>query len=133
MTDISIIVVNLNTCDLLHACLASVYADGSPLRKEVIVIDNGSTDGSVEMVTREFPDVRLVKNTTNEGFARPNNVGMQMAMGRYLFLLNSDAALQPGALGKLSTFLDGNPGAGACGPEVATIGERFPELVDARL
>jgi GT2 family glycosyltransferase len=118
MTDISVIVVNLNTCDLLHTCLASVYADGSPLRKEVIVIDNGSTDGSVEMVTREFPDVRLVKNTANEGFARPNNVGMQMAMGRYLFLLNSDAALHPGALGTLSTFLDGNPGAGACGPRL---------------
>ncbi len=118
MTDISIIVVNLNTRELLHECLASVYAEGSQLRNEVIVIDNGSSDGSTDMVRRQFPGVRLVMNKWNEGFARPNNVGMQMATGRYLFLLNSDAALHPGALGRLSAFLDDHPAAGGCGPRL---------------
>jgi GT2 family glycosyltransferase len=118
MIDISTIVVNLNTRELLRACLASVFAEESPLHNEVIVIDNGSTDGSTEMVIREFPSVRLVVNPKNEGFARPNNVGMQMATGRHLFLLNSDAALHHGALGRLSTFLDNHPDAGACGPRL---------------
>ncbi len=118
MTDISTIIVNLNTRELLRACLASVYAEDSRLQNEVIVIDNGSTDGSTDMVRREFPRVRLHTNTSNEGFARPNNVGMQMATGRYILLLNSDAALHPGALRKLSAFLDNNSGVGACGPRL---------------
>jgi len=118
MTDISTIIVNLNTRELLRACLSSVYAEGSAVRNEIIVIDNGSTDGSTEMVAREFPTVRLVRNRSNEGFARPNNVGMQMAAGRYIFLLNSDAALHSGALGRLSAFLDNNPKAGGCGPRL---------------
>jgi GT2 family glycosyltransferase len=124
MIDISTVILNLNTRDLLHACLASVCAEGSPLRTETIVIDNGSTDGSPDMVTRSFPDVRLVKNQSNEGFARPNNVGMEMATGRYLFLLNSDAAVHPGALGRLTAFLDAHPEAGACGPRLVYPGGR---------
>jgi GT2 family glycosyltransferase len=70
------------------------------------------------MVRQVFPEVRLIVNAKNEGFARPNNVGMQMASGRQLFLLNSDAALHPGALAKLSAFLDTTPDAGACGPRL---------------
>ena len=116
MIDISIIIVNLNTRELLRACLSSVLAEGSPLQYEVIIIDNGSTDGSTDMVRQEFPAARLVVNEVNEGFARPNNVGMHMATGRYLFLLNSDAALRPGSLSKLSRFLDSHPSVGACGP-----------------
>jgi GT2 family glycosyltransferase len=118
MTDISIIVVNLNTRELLQACLESVYADGSAVSSEVIVIDNGSSDGSVDLVKERFPHVRLVTNRTNEGFARPNNVGMQMAKGRHVFLLNSDASLHPGTLGRLCEFLDSHPEAGACGPRL---------------
>jgi GT2 family glycosyltransferase len=120
--DVSIIIVNLNTKDLLLGCLRSVFADTSGLAAEVIVIDNGSSDGSVEMVRQEFPQVRLKLNATNEGFARPNNEGMRMARGRLLFLLNSDTIVTPGAVGTLAAFLDAHPDCGACGPML-----RYPD------
>jgi GT2 family glycosyltransferase len=116
MSDISIIIVNLNTKSLLKACLDSVFSEGSGVSLEVIVVDNGSTDGSIEMVKTDFPLVRLTLNASNEGFAKPNNDGMRMATGHYLFLLNSDTVVNPGAFAKLKSFLDGHTEAGVCGP-----------------
>ena len=114
--DISIIIVNLNTRALLHECLHSVFANAGPLSLDVIVVDNGSSDGSADMVVAEFPRVRLVRNAHNEGFARPNNTGMRMADGRHIMLLNSDTVVQPRALEAMSQFLDTHADAGACGP-----------------
>ena len=116
MVDVSIIIVNLNTRDLLRACLRSVFSETSTISYEVIVIDNASSDGSVEMVRTEFPAVRLFANTTNEGFARPNNEGMARATGKYLFLLNSDTLVKPNAIATLASFLDAHADVGACGP-----------------
>jgi len=116
-TGVSVIIVNLNTKQLLNECLHSVYEEGSQ-NLDVIVIDNGSRDGSVEMVEAGFPDVRVVKNEQNEGFAKPNNVGMRMAIGRHLFLLNSDTIVRHGAIRILSSFLDAHPDVAACGPKL---------------
>jgi GT2 family glycosyltransferase len=116
-TEVSVIIVNLNTKQLLEECLDSVYGEGSQ-SLEVIVIDNGSTDGSVEMVHARFPGVRVVKNEQNQGFAKPNNLGMRMATGRYLFLLNSDTIVRHGAIRTLSSFLDAHLEIAACGPKL---------------
>lgn len=115
MKEVSVIIVNLNTRELLRDCLESVpHADDV----EVLVIDNGSTDGSVDMVRTCFPGVRLVVNARNEGFAKPNNDGMNMAAGKYYFLLNSDTVLRPGALQTLVRFMDSHPEVAACGPKL---------------
>ncbi len=114
--DISIIVVNLNTRELLRECLASVLRSTGSLSMEVIVVDNGSSDGSAVMVLSDFPSVALIRNATNEGFARPNNVGMELAKGRHVLLLNSDTVVDPGACATLVRFLDEHPDVGACGP-----------------
>lgn len=118
MEDVSVIIVNLNTVGLLRACLQSIFAESLDINIEVVVIDNGSIDDSVAMVQGEFPKVRLVVNGTNEGFARPNNVGMRMASGRYFFLLNSDTVVTHGAIRALVEFMDSNPLAMACGPKL---------------
>lgn len=120
--DVSVIIVNLNTRDLLEACLESLYREAGSVVMEVIVIDNGSSDGSAEMVRRRFPKTDLLLNTTNEGFARPNNAGMRRSTGRHVFLLNSDTVVLPGTITRLVAFLDGHPAAGACGPRL-----RYPD------
>ncbi|MCZ6776110.1 MAG: glycosyltransferase family 2 protein [Ignavibacteria bacterium] len=116
MVDVSVIIVNLNTRDLLRACLESVFSEGGAIELEVIVIDNGSTDGSVEMIRVQFPIVRLVENKINRGFAQPNNEGMRLAGGKYLLLLNSDTIVRRGAITAMVHFLDSHLDAGACGP-----------------
>ena len=116
MADVSVITVNWNTKVLLKECLASVYADPPPFDLEVIVIDNGSEDGSVEMLRSDFPQVRLIVNSTNEGFAKPNNDGINASTGRYVFLLNSDTVVHPGAIAQLTMFLDTHTEVAACGP-----------------
>jgi N-acetylglucosaminyl-diphospho-decaprenol L-rhamnosyltransferase len=116
MIDVSVIIVNLNTRDLLRECLQSVFQ--STLSKEVIVVDNASTDGSAGMVEREFPGARLIRNSRNERFAKPNNDAMRIAKGRYVFLLNSDASLRPLALERLVAYMDGHAFVGLCGPQL---------------
>jgi GT2 family glycosyltransferase len=120
--DLSVVVVNRNTRELLTECLASIRELGGPVRLETIVVDNGSTDGSVERVRDEFPEVRLITNPENTGYAFPNNQGIAESRGRYLLLLNSDTVLRPGALARLVEFMDEHPRAGACGPLL-----RFPD------
>lgn len=114
--DVSVIIVNFNTQELLREALESVL--DSTVSKEVIVVDNGSTDGSGEMVRREFTGVHLIANEKNEGFARPNNNAMSLARGRYLFLLNSDASLCPGALERLMSHMEDHLDIGMCGPQL---------------
>ncbi|MBC7224061.1 MAG: glycosyltransferase family 2 protein, partial [Anaerolineae bacterium] len=116
--DFSVIVVNWNTRDLLRECLASVVAQVGEVALELLVVDNASTDGSAQMVPQEFPQARLWENAENRGFAAANNQAIAQARGRYLFLLNSDAALRPGALRALAGFLDAHPEAAVAGPLV---------------
>lgn len=118
MTDLSIIVVNWNTRELLRQCLRSVVAATSGIAYEIIVVDNGSADGSVQLVRDEFPQARCIANRENRGFARANNQGIAASSGRHLLLLNSDTIVRPGALVKLVHFVEAHPGVGIAGPEL---------------
>lgn len=91
--DVSIIIVNYNTKDLTRNCLKSVFEQTKDISFEVIVSDNGSTDGSLEMIKSEFPQVVLIENNENLGFGAANNRGLDVAKGKYIFYLNSDTVL----------------------------------------
>jgi GT2 family glycosyltransferase len=115
---LSVVIVNWNTRDLLRKSLASLflYRPEGPL--EAIVVDNGSSDGSAAMVTKEFPSVRLIRNRKNEGFAKANNRGIRASRGEYVLLLNSDAFVQEGSLVGLLNFMEGSPDCAAVGPRL---------------
>lgn len=91
--NISIIIVNYNTKSLLHDCLTSIYSLTADITFEVIVSDNGSKDGSIEMLKTDFPQVILIENNTNLGFGAANNRALDIAKGKYIFYLNSDTIL----------------------------------------
>ncbi len=116
--NLSIIIVSWNASDLLAACLQSLYDTLDVPRTEVIVVDNASDDGSPEMVRARFPQVRLIENRENRGFAAANNQGMRESRGRYLLLLNSDTEVKPGALRTLMSFLDMHLNVGVVGPKL---------------
>ena len=118
MTDLSIVIVNWNTRDLLAQCLASVRAYPPGGEFEVLVEDNASDDGSIQMVQERFPQVRLIQNTENEGFARANNRAIEESSGRYVLLLNPDTEILPGALETLIDFIEKHTEAGAIGPMI---------------
>ena len=110
--------MNWNTRDILRDCLASIYEQIHGIESEVIVIDNASSDGSVQMVKTEFPQVVLIENTENRGFAAANNQGMRIAKGRYLLLLNSDTVVLDRAIQKTIAFADQHPQAAVVGCKV---------------
>mgnify|MGYP002520557749 FL=1 len=91
--DVSIIIVNYNTKELIKNCIKSIYQYTNDIEFEIIVSDNGSTDGSIEMLKSEFPNVILIENNANLGFGKANNKGLKIAKGKYIFYLNSDTVL----------------------------------------
>ncbi|MGC8839005.1 MAG: glycosyltransferase family 2 protein [Anaerolineae bacterium] len=150
--DLSVIIVNWNVRDLLARCLESLRAEAeheeghilslaaSSYLFEVIVVDNASSDGSVEMVQGRYPWVRLLANAANRGFTQANNQGLALARGRYLLLLNPDTEVRPGALHTMLQWMDAHPRAGALGPRVRypdgsvqPTRRRFPTLATAFL
>lgn len=114
--ELSIIIVSWNTRELLDACLASIYAHQDGLTLEVIVVDSASGDGTVEHVRQHFPQVRLLPQSSNVGFTRGNNLGLAIAEGRHLLLLNPDTVVQDGLLLGMVRFLDEHPEYGIVGP-----------------
>jgi GT2 family glycosyltransferase len=116
--DVSIIVVNWNTVDLLRQCLRSVFAETKDISFEVIVVDNASSDDSASMVRKEFAETILIENTTNAGFAAANNQGMAIARGRFVLLLNSDTIVLDRAIGKTLAFAERHPEAAVVGCRV---------------
>src|SRR5215472_16689624 len=114
---ISVIVVNWNRCDLLRACLLSL-ARQTFTDLEVIVVDNGSSDGSAEMVTGEFPAVRLIRNVENRGFCAANNQGFATARGELIALLNNDAEAEPFWLAALAKAFSGNSSIGMAASKI---------------
>lgn len=115
--DFSFVIVNWNTQALLLDCIASIFATIHDATYEVIVVDNGSHDGSPDAVRGRFGDrVRLIGNAENRGFARANNQALRLAQGAYIVLLNSDTVLREGAIRELVRFLDAHPSAAIAGP-----------------
>jgi GT2 family glycosyltransferase len=110
--DVSTVIVNWNTCGILRDCLASLYANTANITFKVIVVDNASSDGSVDMIKSEFPQVELIVNAENRGFAAANNQAIAVGKGRYVLLLNSDTVVLDGALDKIVAFADSHPEAG---------------------
>ncbi len=117
MVDLSVVIVNWNVCDLLRRCLHSILVN-LPHEIEIIVVDNASTDGSVEMVRTEFPDVRVIANTENRGFPSGNNQGITEAQGRYILLLNPDTEMLGDALATMVNYADEHPDVGVVGPQL---------------
>src|SRR5580698_7066638 len=95
---VSVVLVSRNTRELTCAALKSVFESDDPFAKEVVVVDNGSTDGTAQAIARDFPKVKFIRSETNLGFARANNLGAAGITGEFLLLLNSDARLKSDTL-----------------------------------
>ena len=115
MVDLSIIIVNWNTCELLRQCLTAVYDHIKALDFEVWVVDNASTDGSQVMVRQQFPLLNVIENSDNLGFACANNQALRQVTTEYALLLNSDALVTTGSVEALMACATRHPDAGVCG------------------
>ncbi len=118
--DISVIVVTWNTREMTLGCLEALYANDGGCDLEVFVVDNGSLDGTAEAIAQRYPQVRLIANEDNRGFAAANNQAMQDARGRYVFLLNSDAIVDDGTLRELVGFMDAELTVGMAGAQLVS-------------
>lgn len=118
---LSIIIVSFNTKRLTENAINSILSEGSKISKEIIVVDNNSEDGSVEMLkgySSELKYFRIILNNGNLGFAKANNQAIKTAKGEYILLLNPDTIVKKGALGKLLEFAEKVPDAGVVGPRL---------------
>ncbi len=119
--DLSVVIVSWNTAELLERCLASLEQEFQRiggLRSQVIVVDNGSSDGTPERIRARYPWVEMRVNATNMGFAAANNLGLRDSRGRYILLLNPDTEVLPGALATLMAYMDDHPEVGLVGPRL---------------
>jgi len=115
---LSICIVTYQARDYLRDCLNSLYAHAPNGEYEIIVVDNHSTDGTIETLERQFPQVQLIKNPTNNGFTAPMNQALRQAQGQYLLQLNPDTIVHDQALNQLIQFMQSHPKVGICGPKV---------------
>src|SRR5256884_9013716 len=115
---ISVLIVSFNTAPELVACLESLARCAAALPHEIIVVDNGSSDGSVEAVQQRFPAVQVIVNQENLGFSKANNQALPLARGEYVLFLNPDSEMQPGTLERILAELAGFPERAAVGPRV---------------
>jgi len=113
MIDLSIIIVSYNTSDFLKGCLGSIKATSKGFTYEIIVVDNASSDNSLEMLKMEFPEVILIKNQENIGFSKANNMGVGKSKGRYVLFLNPDTVVYKESLLDMIKFMDRHKEAGA--------------------
>jgi N-acetylglucosaminyl-diphospho-decaprenol L-rhamnosyltransferase len=136
---VSVCIVNWHCRELLRACLRSLAnaaaarfgGDEESTHLELIVVDNGSTDGAADMVAREFPHVQLIRNSVNAGFARANNQAAAAAQGEYLFFLNNDTEVSAEAIDALLDYLEANPDAILVGPRLRG-GDGRPQISHRR-
>lgn len=112
---LSVIVVNHNRCDLLKLALNSLIKSGNAIDYEVIVVDNASTDNSVEMLKTEFPQVRLIANAVNAGIAKASNQAIEVSKGAYVLLVNADTICGKDTLDKVIDFMDNHHDASGVG------------------
>jgi len=116
--DISIIIVNWNTKELLLQCLNSIIQEKNGIELEIIVVDNASTDGSAGEVRNQYSTVKVIQNDTNLGFAKGNNIGIKQSSGRYICLINSDVIVMSECFRKMIVHMDANPSIGMLGPRL---------------
>jgi len=116
--DVSVIIVSYNSTSVLRPCLESLANHRFSGEMEVIVVDNASTDGTPDMLRREYPGVELVESKENLGYSKGVNVGIRRARGRYFFILNPDTAVSADAVEKLRDFMERTPDAGIVGPKL---------------
>lgn len=119
--ELSIIIVNWNTKELLKGCLDSVRKCTDHVHYEIIVVDNASHDDSVRMLKSEYPSVRLIVNESNEGFSRANNKGIRVASGKFILLLNSDTFIEGNVFFNLVEFMKEIPEVGICSPAILNL------------
>lgn len=116
--DLSIIIVNYNTKKLTLQCISSVYESNIESSLEIFVVDNSSTDNSVEAIRQQFPNVILIENKENVGFSKANNQAIKQATGAFVLLLNSDTILKENTLSIMLQYMKENEDVGAAGCEV---------------
>jgi len=115
---LSVVILSWNGLKVITDCLTSLYATTHSTEFEVIVCDNGSTDGSIQFIRENFPQVLVIENGRNLGFAKGNNAGIRASRGEYVLILNPDTIIHDGALDRLIAFADKHPEAGAFGCRV---------------
>ena len=125
MAKISIIILNWNTRDLLAQCIDTIEQHKATLQLEIIVVDNASTDGSQTMLQEKYPQIQLIPNQHNVGFAKGNNRAMQVAQGDYFLLWNSDAFATPGAIQSLVELAEKEPKAAIVGAQLRNADNSF--------
>src|SRR3989338_9686842 len=111
--DLSVCLVNHNAKELILDCIESIYNKTNKTSFEIILVDNNSTDGSQEPIEKAFPEVKIIENKQNKGFAYANNQAVKFASGKYIMLLNNDTILKNDALDKMVTFIESKPKVGA--------------------
>lgn len=114
MVTLSIIIVNWNTKNYLEKCLRSIYKTSVNFSFETIVIDNNSSDKSTYFVQKHFPNIKLIANTENLGFAKANNQGFKISKGKYILLLNPDTIIHKNSLERMANFMENNKKAASC-------------------
>ena len=117
---LSIILVNFNDAAHLPECLSAIEANAGGVDREVIVVDNASTDGSADLLAERFPRFRFIRNDKNEGFGRANNRAVRESRGEFLLFMNTDVVLHPGALGLLMEEMRMHSDTGVVGPALLT-------------
>lgn len=115
MLDVTTVLVSFNTAKLLNPCLDRLAIALKGVQNEIIVVDNASSDDSVAVLRREYPECKLIVNTVNVGFGRANNQALEHIKSRYVLLLNTDAFVEPDALHKTLAYMDANPDCGILG------------------
>lgn len=115
---ISIVIVSWNVSQLLRSCIRSIYASEGNFNLEIVVVDNNSSDDTVPIVKSEFPDVVLICNKTNPGFARANNQGFKIAKGEYIFILNPDTEIDKNCIAFLLQAIESSDEIGMAGPKL---------------
>ena len=135
--DLSIVIVSWNVKKLLRENLNSIYKNTKKIDFEIFVVDNNSSDNTTEMIESEFPNVRLIKNNTNYGFAKANNQAIMKSSGRYVLLLNPDMRVVKKTLDDVVCWMDKNKGVGVAGcklvddsGEIVKHVRRFPSVFD---
>jgi GT2 family glycosyltransferase len=116
--DLSIIILNYKTKGLLRECLKEIRTVSPNLNYEIIVVDNGSNDGTAEMMKNDFSDIKFVASCRNLGYAAGNNLGIKESRGRYVMIMNSDIIISTGSLEKLVSYMDNHSDVGVVGPKL---------------